>query len=382
MTRSNPAIIGVGESDEVGVVPGKSAFDHAAEASVAAIRDAGLSPGDIDGVFTTQGVSEYRHVSAAVLAEYLGISPAYTHWIPYGGVTTPAILPVAVAALSAGLCKTVLLASADTLRSGLGSAAAVTKIAENAHPDFEAPYGPLIIAQYAMAGQRHMHEFGTRSEDFAEVAVAERYHASLNPRAQMRDPITVDDVLGSRMIATPLHLLDCALISDGGSAFILTTDSGLAAASGAVTVVAAADVGTQMHISEAATVTENATALAAKKAFAMAGLTPEDVDVVYPYDNFSCMVVIGLEDLGFCEKGEGGEFVRDGRIRLGGALPVNTHGGLLSFAHHGRSIFAAVEAVRQLRGEAGERQVANAKVALWHGFSGVFSSATVNLLAL
>ena len=377
-------IIGIGESDEVGVVPGKTAYDHALEASVAAIADAGLEPGDIDGVFATQGVSDFKHTSAAVLAEYLGITPAYTHWIPYGGVTTPAIMPVAVAALASGYCTTALLVSADTLRSGLGRSGAIAKIAENAHPDYEAPYGPIIIAQYGMAGQRHMHDFGTRPEDFAEVAVTQRYHASLHPRAQMRDLITVEDVLNSRMISTPLHLLDCALISDGGAAMVLTTNRRFGSARGPeVTVVGSADAGTHMHISEAATVTsQGGTRIAAKKAFDVAGLKPDDVDVAYPYDHFSCMVIIYLEDLGFCEKGDGGAFVRDGRIRLGGELPINTHGGLLSFAHHGRSIFAATEAVRQLRGEAGERQVPNAKVALWHGASGVFSSGTVNLFAV
>jgi acetyl-CoA acetyltransferase len=378
-----PVVIGIGESQEVGVVPGKIGLDHAVEASVAAIRDAGLSPRDIDGVFTEQGASDYRHLSSAVLAEYLGITPAYTNWIPYGGVSTPSILGVAVAAISAGLCSTALIASGDTLRSGLGRSGTVSKLAMNAHPDFEAPYGPHIVSQYAMAGQRHMHEFNTTRADFAEVAVAARYHASLNPRAQMRSLITVEDVLESRAIATPFHLLDCALISDGGAALVLTSaDLISVSALQAVNVAACVDLGTQMYVSEAATLTTNATKLAANRAYEMSGLKPADVDVAFPYDNFTCMVIIALEDLGFCAKGEGGDFVKDGRIRLGGELPLNPHGGLLSFAHPGRSLFAATEAVRQLRGDSGERQVPNAKVALWHGYGGIFSSASVNLFAV
>jgi acetyl-CoA acetyltransferase len=377
-----PVIIGIGESDQLGIVPGKIALDHAVEASVNAMRDAGLDPSAIDGVYTTQGVSDYRHVAGASLAEYLGIAPVFTDFAPYGGVATAAVLGGAASAIVAGLANTILVASADTLRSGLGRRGAMTKIAENAHPVYEAPYWPTIISQYAMAARRHQYEFGTTDEHFAMVSVIEREHASRNPRAQMRQPITVEDVLQSPPIADPLRLLHCALISDGGSALIMTTAAQAKAwgVPNPIVVRGYSHIGTHLAISQAPSLTTGPSEAAGSKAMSMAGITPRDVDVFFPYDNFAPMVVIEMEDLGFCKKGQGGPFIAEQCRGLDGTLPFSTHGGLLSHAHPGRPLFSTTEAVRQLRGTAGDRQVRDARVAVVVGLSGVFSSAAVVVL--
>jgi acetyl-CoA acetyltransferase len=257
--------------------------------------------------------------------------------------------------------------------SNVSRDAAVAQIAGAgwAHPEYEAPYGPLVPTLYALVAQRHMHEYGTTPEQMAEVAVAIRGHAALNPLAQKREPITVADVMSSRMITSPLRMLDCAIVSDGAAAFVVTARKDVKKRP--VRVLGQGYGFTHTYIGEHDHIATTGAVQSGRMAFEMAGVRPADIDVAELYDCFTITVIAELEDLGFCPKGEGGRFVEGGRIRLGGELPVTTHGGLLSAVHPGLAggMFHVVEAVRQLRGECGERQVPDAELALAHGNGGI-----------
>lgn len=250
--------------------------------------------------------------------------------------------------------------------------------------EWDIPYGfGTPASSYSLAAMRHMTEYGTTSEQLAEIAVSTRRWASMNPRARYRDPLTVDDVLASPMVAAPLHKLDCCLVTDGAGAIVLTrADRARDLARDPVYVLGTGTSHTHaMSISQMPDLTVTAGAVSGPKAFAMAGLSPSDVDVVETYDSFTITVLLALEDLGFCAKGEGGEFVAEGRLGPGGSTPTNTNGGGLSYTHPGMyGMFLLVEAVRQLRGAAGDRQVPDAKVAVAHGCGGVLSSTSTVVL--
>jgi acetyl-CoA acetyltransferase len=314
---------------------------------------------------------------AEMIAEYMQIFPRYCMGAPAGGGTTLAIMHHAASAIVTGMCNTVLVTMADSQVSGLSRDKAVEMMSTAGHPQFERPYGPPIPAFYALLARAHEHVYGTTAEQRAAVAVACRKHASLNPAAQMRKPITIEDVLASRMIADPLHLLDCSLVSDGGAAFIMTSaERARDFRHRPVYLLGVGEGHSHEHITQALSLTTSAAKEAGERAYAMAGLRSKDVDVAELYDCFTPVVIIELEDLGFCPKGEGGRFVEGGRIELGGELPVNTHGGLLSHCHPGHpgSMFSITEAVRQLRGSCGARQVEGAKIALVHGQGGIMST--------
>lgn len=284
----------------------------------------------------------------------------------------------AAQAVADGRCSVALCVAGQNLLTHGSRAKAVKSMAENgsAHPQFEVPYGPLVPSLYALVAQRHMHEYGTTPAQLAEVAVTMRRHAGLNPNAHKREAIAIDDVLRSRMIASPLHLLDCAIVSDGAAAAIVTTAERARELRRPPVHLLGAGYGVRhSHIGECRHLTETGAVDSGRTAFRRAGLHPADVDVAELYDCFTITVIVELEDLGFCRKGEGGGFVEGGRIALGGELPVTTHGGLLSAGHPGvgGGFFHVLEAVRQLRGEAGERQVPGAEVALAHGNGGVIS---------
>jgi acetyl-CoA acetyltransferase len=283
----------------------------------------------------------------------------------------------AASAIATGVCNTVLITMADNMLSGLSRDRAIEAMSTAGHAQFERPYGPPIPGFYALIAQAHMHAYGTTSEQLAAVAVACRKHASLNPAAQMRQPITIDDVLNSKMIAHPLHLLDCSLVSDGGAAVIMTAaERAKDFKTRPVYMLGVGEGHSHEHISQARSLTTSAAKEAGERAYAMAGLGPKDIDVAELYDCFTPVVIIELEDLGFCPKGEGGRFVEGSRIELGGELPLNTHGGLMSHCHPGHpgSLFSITEAVHQLRGECGPRQVKDAEVALVHGQGGIMST--------
>ena len=247
----------------------------------------------------------------------------------------------------------------------------------------DAVWGNTLVGSYALAAARHMHDYGTTSEQLAEIAVTMRAHASANPLAQYRDPLTVDDVLSSRMVADPLHLLDCCVISDGGGACVVTSDERAKdLRKPPAHILGAAHATTHhMNISQMSDVNLTAAAQSGQLALKRAGVSLADVDVLQLYDSFTITVLLTLEDLGFCAKGEGGRFVEDGRLRWDGPLPTNTDGGGLSACHPGmRGMFLLVEAVRQLRGEGTARQVANAEVALVHGTGGYLSTGATVIL--
>ncbi len=370
------AIVGAADT-EVGVVPHLSATQLCVKAAKLALEDAGLTKAEVDGLITCNSFVEPYLYHAEMIAEYMQIFPRYCLNVATGGGTTLAIIHHAASAIATGICNTVLISMADNMLSGLSRDRAIEVMSTAGHAQFERPYGPPIPAFYALLAQAHMHAYGTTSEQFAAVAVACRKHASLNPAAQMRQPITIEDVLNSKMIAHPLHLLDCSLVSDGGAAIVLTSaERARDFKKQPVYILGVGEGHSHEHISQAKSLTTSAAKEAGERAYAMAGLGPQDIDVAELYDCFTPVVVIELEDLGFCPKGEGGRFVEGGRIELGGELPVNTHGGLMSHCHPGHpgSMFSVTEAVRQLRGECGPRQVPHAEVALVHGQGGIMST--------
>ncbi|SDI09548.1 Acetyl-CoA acetyltransferase [Alteribacillus persepolensis] len=376
------AIVGAADT-EVGVVPHMGATQLCVDAALRALDDAGINKEQVDGLITCNSMAEPYMYHAEAIAEYMQIFPRYCLGVGTGGGTTFSVLHHAASAIATGVCDTVLITMADSLHSGLSKEQAMAMQASTGHQQFEIPYGPTVPAFYALAGQAHMAEYGTTPEQFAAIAVACRKHANLNPAAQKREIITVEDVLNSRMIADPLHLLDCSLISDGGSAVVLTSAERAADfKSPPVYLLGVGEGHSHEHISQARNLTTSAAAESGQRAYDMAGVGPSDIDVAQIYDCFTPTVLIELEDLGFCEKGEGGAFVENGNVELGGSLPVNTHGGLLSHCHPGNpgSMFALTEAVAQLRHQAGGRQVKDANISLVHGQGGILSSHTTLIL--
>ena len=380
--RGKVAIVGVADT-EVGVLPGRTPMEMGVEAALAAIADAGLEKNDVDGLVTCNAMAQPMMYHAEATAEYLQIFPRYCIAAGAGGGTTFSIIHHAASAIATGMADVVVVAMADAMRSGLTRDQAMMVQASTGHPEFEQPYGPTVPAYYALIAQAHMAEFGTTQEQFAGIAVACRAHAARNPSAQMRDLISVEDVLESRMIADPLHLLDCSLVSDGGAAIVLTSAERAADMKQTpVYLLGAGEGHSHEHISAARNLTTSAAKEAGQRAFEMSGLRPTDMDFAQLYDCFTPTVLVELEDLGFCEKGEGGAFVESGALLPGGSLPVNTHGGLLSHSHPGNpgSMFALTESVWQLRGEASGRQVAGSKNALVHAQGGIMSSHTALVL--
>lgn len=379
-TTTRPAaIVGVAESD-LGVVGPKTVLQLQAQAAKAALEDAGLSLRDVDAVFTAG--SDWGWAPSMVLAEYLGIQPEVTDSTNIGGASFEAHVGHAATAIAQGLCEVALITYGSTQRSsasrslGRGGPIAYTE-------QFERPYGPpLPVAGYALAAMRHQHEFGTRPEQLAEVAVATRKWAHLNPKAYKRDLISIDDVLNSPFIAEPLHLLDCCLVTDGGGAVVVTSrERARSCRKAPIDVLGHAESHTHMTISNMPDLTRTAAYQTGPRAMAMAGVRHADFDVVEIYDSFTITVLLTLEALGFCGRGESGSFVEGQRTAPGGDFPLNTNGGGLSYCHPGMyGIFLLIEAVRQLRGEADSRQVPDARLALVHGTGGVLSSAATCVL--
>mgnify|MGYP001047755604 CR=1 FL=1 len=376
MSRSilrSAAIAGIGESP-VGRVPGLSTLALLRRASEAALADAGLTLREVDGLLTTPARVENWAMPCGVVAQELGLRPRYLATLDVAGASGCAMVHHAAMAVATGQASVVLCVTGQNLLSHRTDAVATMAGAGWAHPDFEAPAGPLVPTLYALAAQRHMHEYGTTPEQLAEVAVAIRGHAALNPNAHKRTPITVADVLASPMVTSPLHVLDCALVSDGAAAVVVTSAERARDLKARPVVLLGQGYGySHTYIGEYADVTTTGAVDSGREAFRQAGVTPSDIDVAELYDCFTITVIIELEDLGFCRKGEGGAFVEGGRIRLGGDLPVTTHGGLLSFGHPGLGggMFHVLEAVRQVRGEAGPRQVPDVELALAHGNGGI-----------
>ncbi len=384
MSPRDPVIVGIGLSDYP-KAPHLSAVEHHAQAMQRALADSGVEKSAIDGYFAAGGMAVGEE--PMTMAEYLGIRHRYIDGTMVGGSSFEFHVQHAAAAIRDGQCETALITYGSDYLSRMGRALGTGGFGRKAKPvpgpgQFEAPYGNSLVGAYAMVARRHMHEFGTTSEQLAEISVGAREFAGLNPNAMYRDPITVDDVLGSRMIADPLHKLECCVVSDGGGAVILTTaERARDLKKPAISVLGAAGGMTHWNISQMPDFTTSAAAQCAPEAFAQAGLTPADVDTLQIYDSFTITVLTILEDAGFCKKGEGGPFVAEGHLKRGGRVPLNTDGGGLSSCHPGmRGIFLLIEAVRQLRGEAGEAQVPDCEVAMAIGSGGWLSAIGAVLL--
>src|SRR5712664_3367274 len=375
LKRGGAAIVGVAESDLGQVAAGMNVIDLMAQGIARAVEDAGLKLRDIDGLLCA---STQSRTSGLSLSEYLGISPRYIDTTILGGSSFMFHVTHAVAAIQLGLCEVAVIAYGSTQRSVGRRQASVREV--NA---FETPYRPFLPSTaYALAASRHMHEFGTTREQMAAVAVAARQWALLNPVAWEKKPLTIPEVLNARMVSYPFTVRDICLVTDGGGAIVLTApERARSLKKSPVYVLGCGQAITHANISSMPDLTVTGALESGRQAYAMAGLTPADIDVVELYDAFTINTILFLEDLGFCPKGEGGPFVADGRIAPGGSLPVNTNGGGLSYCHPGMyGLFLLIEATRQLRHECGVRQIADCETAIAHGNGGVLSSQSTVIL--
>ena len=375
---AEPILAIIGAAPATSVDTGRvTAAGLMAEAAAAAIGDAGVAKQEVDGLFAA---SSFHYLPTLTLGEYLRIAPRYTDSTTIGGCSFVAHLRHAAAAIAAGDMTTGLIAYGSNQRS-IGS----RFVRSMSEPSvYEEPYGALWpIAGFALMAQRHMHRFGTTAEQLAEVAVAAREWAALNPAATKREPIGIDDVLRSPMICSPLHRLDCCLVTDGGGALVVTSpERARDLCEQPIYVLGAAEAHTGRYLSSHDDFVTGAGATTAPSALTAADRAIDDVDHFQIYDAFTISVVIGVEDIGLCGKGEGGPFLADGRSRPGGSLPVNTDGGGLSNRHPGMlGMNLILEAVTQLRGEAGRRQVAGARTSLVHGLGGAFTATATAVLA-
>ncbi|KDD02894.1 putative acetyl-CoA acetyltransferase [Bordetella bronchiseptica MBORD681] len=352
-----------------------------------ALVDAGLSLADVDGLCVAAGDwAEGGGVNSVTeFAEYAGLRPTWFNSTDVGGCSYIVHAGHAAAAIAAGLAEVVVISYAATPRWWPLSTPSFDPFVFPAGPgQYELPYGPTLISAYGLYAQRHMARYGTTAEQLASVAVTFRTHAAANPHARLRTPITVDDVLASPMIASPLHKLDCCVVTDGGGAVVMTSAERardlrhkpvLLSGFGAATA--------RTQLSQIAPDLSTPATLSGPRAFAMAGLSPADIDVAQLYDAFTITPLLALEDLGFCKRGESGAFAADGQLTLGGALPCNTDGGGLSSNHPGkRGIFALIEGARQLRGQGPGVQVPDAGRALVHGLGGTFCAAATAIFTV
>jgi acetyl-CoA acetyltransferase len=375
LKRGGAAIVGAAESDLGHVADGLNPIDLMVQGITRALDDCGLGLKDVDGLLcaTTQS-----RTSGLNLSEYLGISPSYIDTTILGGSSFMFHVAHALAAIQLGMCEVAVIAYGSTQRSVGRRQASVREV----NP-YETPYRPFLPSTaYALAASRHMHQFGTTREQMAEVAVAARQWALLNPVAWEKKPLTIPEVLAARMVSYPFTVRDICLVTDGGGAIVLTTpERARSLKKPPVYVLGCSSAITHANISSMPDLTVTGALQSGREAYAMAGLKATDIDVVELYDAFTINPILFLEDLGFCPKGEGGRFVTGGHIAPGGGLPVNTNGGGLSYCHPGMyGLFLLIEAVRQLRGECGARQVPGAETAIAHGNGGVLSSQSTVIL--
>jgi acetyl-CoA acetyltransferase len=378
---SRAAVAGVAESD-LGVT-GKSALGLLTQAAAGALADAGLVPQDVDGI-ATNGVSRF---SAALVAEHLGVAPRWSDSTFAGGSSYEIFVGHAARAIEAGDCETVLVCYGSDQRSARSRSLGGPRELHTPEAQFEAPYHPLMpISLYAMAAQRYLHEYGAKPEHLAEVAVAAREWALLNPKAFRHDAgaLSSDDVLASPLVSSPLHQLDCCLVTDGGGAVVLTTlERARDLRHDPIVVLGTGECTTSTSMAGVPDLLRTGAVESGRRAFSAAALGPAEIDVVEVYDSFTVTVLLTLEALGFCGFGEGAGFLEGGRARPGGGFPLDTSGGGLSYCHPGMfGVFLLIEAVRQLRGECGERQVAGAETALCHGTGGMLSTHATVLLGV
>jgi acetyl-CoA acetyltransferase len=344
---------------------GIGAFELFVKSAAGAMQDAHVSSDEVDAVLTSLSWEDPRLMPADLLAEYLGARPGYTETVCLGGASPVGMVGRAAQAIRDGRCDVAVLSSASNRASGMGKQAAIEALREVAHPLYEAPFGAFVPALYALVAQRHVHEFGTRPEEFAAVAVTQRGYAERKPTAFLRDPLTVEQAVASKMISEPLRVTDCCLLTDFSAGLVVTTRE-RAEARGCrfVPVLGYGEARSFMNIGQDDDLVTQGAKSAAGQAFAQAGLEPADMDFAQLYDCFTITVLITLEDLGFCAKGES--------ARVLATLPINTNGGMLSFSTGG--MYHVTEAVAQLRGDAGDRQVGGARYGVVTGVGGVFSA--------
>jgi acetyl-CoA acetyltransferase len=369
-------IVGVDESDEIGTLPHKSQLSLHLEAIHNAVRDAGLRVRDVDGIFTAG-----QH-SPALLGEALGITPRYVDGTSVGGCSFIMMVGHAVAALHHGLCNVAVISHGESGRSQTG----VTRSRDTSlSGQFEIPYGFAGAPTYfGMITTRHMHEYGTTLEQWAQVAVSTRAWACLNPKARYHEPLTIADVLNSRPVCYPFNLLNICLVTDAGGAVVLTrADRAKDCAKKPVYVRGIGEATEHVMLTQMRNLTTSeATRISGEKAFTMAGVSHRDFHHIMLYDAFTSGPPIMLESLGFCKPGEGVHFFAEGKSTPGGSLPINTNGGGLSYTHSGMyGIFPIIEATRQLRGECDKRQVPNVKLSLVNGMGGMLSAAGTLVLS-
>lgn len=370
--RGKVAIVGASESDEIGVLPDKSALTLHAEAARNALDDAGLTIADVDGLFTAG-------VTSVQLGEYLGIVPRYSDGTNVGGCSFIMHVEHAMLAIAAGIIDVALITHGESGRSRVGMASGGIP-PDSPQGQFEQPYGAMgPTTLFSLPATRHMHEYGTTREQMAEVAVSNRKWAAMHPMAMMKDPISVNDVMNSRPICWPYTLFMCCLVTDAGGAVILTSaNRARNLRKPPVHILGSGEATEHNMVSMMADMTTSRAAkISGKAAFDMAGVSHSDIDVAELYDAFAFTPMLALEDLGFVKPGESGPFMAERRTGPGGDFPMNTNGGGLSYTHSGMyGMFTLIELTRQLRGEAGERQVPDAKVGIAHGPGGMFAAAS------
>ncbi|MCH7950608.1 MAG: thiolase family protein [Candidatus Dadabacteria bacterium] len=383
LKKNKIVIAGVGETEQ-GKIPDRSSFHFLSQASKLAIEDAGIKKTDVDGLVTAFSLVEHTFMHCTTFADYFGMKPKFFSSVAIGGATAVWMAAEAAMAIAAGQAEVILCVRGDNTLSGISSSGMLALIREMCHGEFEFPYGLTTPGGYALVAQRYLHDFGATREQLAAVAVTMRKHAALKENAMSKDPLTIEDVMNSRIIAEPLTKYDCSLISDGGAAFIVTTEDKakeLGIENGLAYLLGMGQGYSHQYMTTLENLDQiyNAINLSGQKAFQTAGLGVDDVDLAYLYDCFTITVLLEIEGLGFVPKGEGGSFALEGRMEIGKDLPVNTHGGLLSQAHLG-AMHHVIEATLQLRGDAGPRQVENPEVAIVHGNGGIVSAHSTILL--
>jgi len=374
------AVVGVGET-RLGKRPDRTTLDLQAEAVRLAVADAGLGPGDVDGLFNLGPYSRPAQMFAMTLAEHLGLQPGVVASLDAGGTLSPMMMVAnAVWAVETGMCSVAVCTFGEAAATGrVVPGRGWTSTADTI--EFEEPFGVVgNVVPYALMASRHMAEFGTTDEALYAVAASARRHAARNPNAARREPFTLEEYRASRMIATPLRVLDCSTMVDGAGAVVVTSaQRARHLPHRPVTVLGLAARMSHRNLNQFPGFDELGIGAVGERALKMAGVTLADVDVAEIHDAFTISTLVFLEELGFCRRGEGGAYAREGHLDLGARCPVNTHGGLLSQGHVA-GFFHLTEAVKQLRGGEGDRQVPGAEVAMVAGGGGIFGVTAVMVL--
>lgn len=372
---NSKAIISGVHDTKMGAMPESTCMTLHTEAGLGAIEDAGLKVSDIDGLLAAYSFTSPQLMLGSVFAEYVGMQPKVSASISMGGVTAGLQIAQAVALVESGMCRHVLCLTGDNRLTGMGEKVQAA-LAGVGHPQYEQPYGMSVPAAFAQAAQVYMHEFGMTHEHMAAVAVNQRANAARHPNAHMKKPITMEDVRNSKMVASPLRMLDCCLVSDGGAAVIVSAgDTARDLPKTAVQILGVGEGHTHEHIFMAPSLVDFGCKDSAAIALGKAGLKHADVDCAHLYDCFTSTLLICLESMGFYDRGEAGRAALAGEFAINGRFPVNTNGGLLSYGSSGAAggMCHVIEAVRQLRRECGDRQVKDAEVAFAHTLGGIFS---------